>query len=79
MDNNYNLKQEQEKTNQQRYCIRSLISQIIAYIAEDYNLTPKQAMQKFFSTKISEKIELVGTGYYLEGPGYVYQIVKEEF
>jgi nitroreductase len=55
-----------------------MISQIVSYIAEDKNILVEDALKSFFDTNISKKIEDVETGYYLESPSYVYEILKKE-
>ena len=55
-----------------------IYQQVLSYIGEDENLTTEQALQVFFSTELSKKIEDVETGYYWESPSYVYEILKQE-
>jgi len=66
------------KTKEQDFLIQNIISHIIGYIAEDRSISAEQAMKVFFESKLSEKIEDIETGYYLESPDYVYEILKKE-
>ena len=66
------------KTNSQELVITYLITKIVNYIAEDKNITVEEAMNIFYSTEISKEIEDVKNGYYKEGAGYLYEMVKEE-
>jgi len=66
------------RTKAQDFLIQNVISQIAAYIAEDMDTTAEKALEIFFSTEISKKIEDIETEYYLEGPSYIYEILKEE-
>jgi DNA gyrase/topoisomerase IV subunit A len=66
------------RTKEQDFLIQNVISQIATYIAEDMNIRAEQALEIFFSTDISKKIEEIETEYYLESPSYIYEILKEE-
>ncbi len=68
----------EEKTPTQDFLIQSLISEVVSYIVEDQNVSINEALKIFYSTKISEKLEQIDTGLYLEGAGYFYELVKEE-
>jgi len=66
------------KTKEQDFLIQNVIAHLVTYIAEDQNLTTDKALEIFFATDISKKIEDVETGYYWESPSYVYEILKRE-
>ena len=66
------------KTKTQDFLIQSVISGVVSYIAEDRNITADKALEIFFSTELSKKIEDIETGYYLEGPSYIYEVFKKE-
>ena len=66
------------KTKDQEFLTQNLIAYIVSYIAEDRKITTEQALQVFFSSELSKKIEDIETGYYLESPSYVYEIFKQE-
>jgi len=66
------------KSKEQDFLIQNIISQIVSYIAEDKNITVEKALQIFFSSELSKKIEDMETGYYLESPSYIYEILKKE-
>ena|GEM_PF-3617713 len=65
------------KTKEQDFLIQNMISKLVGYIAEDRNLTTSRALELFFSTEFSKKVEDIETEYYLEGPDYVYEIFKK--
>ena len=67
------------KTKEQEFLIQNVIAEVASYIAEDWNVTAAQALNIFFSSELSRKIEDVETGYYWESPGYVYEILKKEY
>jgi hypothetical protein len=60
------------------FLIQYLISKTVSYIAEDRKITTENALQVFFSSELSKKIEDIETDYYLEGPSYIYEIFKKE-
>ena len=66
------------KSKEQDFLIQNVISQIVSYIAEDENVTTEKALEIFFSSELSKKIEDIETGYYWESPSYVYEILKKE-
>ena len=45
---------------------------------KEKNLSLIDAFEYFYKAKISEKLENIDTGLYLEGASYFYQLVKEE-
>jgi len=66
------------KSKEQDFLIQNIISQVVAYIAEDNAITTEDALRIFFSSELSKKIEDIETGYYLEGASYIYEILKKE-
>ena len=66
------------KSKEQDFLIQNVISQVVTYIAEDEKITTDKALQIFFSSELSKKIEDIETGYYLESPSYIYEIFKKE-
>jgi len=67
------------KTKEQDFLIQNIISQITTYISEDKKVSSEEALKIFFSTEISKKIEDIETGYYLESPSYIYELLKKEY
>ena len=49
---------------------------IIAYITEDEQIEPEEAMKKFYTSELYEKIMDPETGLYLEGSGYIYDLYQ---
>ena len=66
------------KSKEQDFLIQNIISQVVSYIAEDNEVTTENALQIFFSSELSKKIEDIETEYYLESPSYIYEILKKE-
>ena len=66
------------KSKEQDFLIQNVISQVVSYIAEDEKITADKALQIFFSSELSRKIENIESGYYLESPSYIYEILKKE-
>jgi len=66
------------KSKEQDFLIQNIISNVVNYIAEDENTTVEKALDIFYSSKLSQKIEDIKTGYYLESPSYIYEIFKKE-
>ena len=66
------------KSKEQDFLIQSIISQVVSYIVEDRKVTTENALQIFFSSELSKKIEDIETGYYLEGSSYIYEVLKKE-
>ena len=66
------------RSKEQDFLIQNVISRVVSYIAEDEKITTEKALQVFFSTELSKKIEDVETGYYSESPSYIYEILKKE-
>lgn len=67
-----------KKTEQQDFLIENIISENLIYLIEDNNISMDKAMDIFYSTEISAKLEDIETGYYLEGSAYIYELVKRE-
>lgn len=67
------------KTKQQDFLVQNIISEIVTYIMEDRRVKTDEALEIFFSSELSKKIEDIETEYYLESPSYIYEILKKEF
>jgi len=65
------------KSREQDFLIQNIMSQVVSYIAEDGKITTEKALQIFFSSELSKKIEDIETGYYLESASYIYEILKK--
>lgn len=62
----------------QKEMIEHTTQDIAGYLVEDYCISIKQALDVFFLSKTFEKLSNVNTGIYLQGPAYVYEMLKEE-
>ena len=65
-------------TKEQDFLMQHVISHLVAEIAEEQNLPLEKAMELFFASALSKKITDVETGYYLESPSYLHEILKKE-
>jgi hypothetical protein len=50
---------------------------VICFIAEDENVDVKTAMEKWYTSAIFEKLQVLETGLYRESGSYVYELYKE--
>ena len=51
---------------------------IIQYLMHDRDMEVDEAMNLFYNSKVFEKLHDEETGLYLEGPLYVYDLLKNE-
>ena len=62
----------------QEQLIEYMIQDIIDMFATDQNIEYDEAMNKFYNSKVFEKLQDIETGLYLESPEYVYDLFKDE-
>lgn len=65
-------------TNQQQEMIEYTTQEVIRYLIEDNGVTMEQAMEQFYLSWTFEKLNDIETGLYLEGSGYIYEMLKRE-
>ena len=58
--------------------IEYMIQDIVDMFATDQNIEYDEAMNKFYNSKVFEKLQDIETGLYLESPEYVYDLFKDE-
>ena len=58
--------------------IEYMIQDIVDMFATDQNMEYDEAMNKFYNSKVFEKLQDIETGLYLESPEYVYDLFKDE-
>ena len=58
--------------------IEYIIQDIVDMLATDQNMEYDKAMNKFYNSKVFEKLQDKETGLYLESPEYVYDLFKDE-
>lgn len=66
------------KTTEQETIIQFLTISIIDLIMKEENLSLEKAMEIFYKSQLSKKIEDIKTGYYKESASYLYELLKEE-
>lgn len=62
----------------QEQLIEYMIQDIVDMFATDQNIECDEAMNKFYNSKVFEKLQDIETGLYLESPEYVYDLFKDE-
>ena len=62
----------------QKQLIEYMIQDIVDMFATDQNMEYDEAMNKFYNSKVFEKLQDIKTGLYLESPEYVYDLFKDE-
>ena len=62
----------------QEQLIEYMIQDIVDMFATDQNIEYDEAMNKFYNSKVFEKLQDIETGLYLESPEYVYDLFKDE-
>ena len=67
-----------DKSKEQDICIQMLISEIVTLIVKIKHISIEDAYKLFYKTNLSKKIEDIETGYYLEGAGYIYELIDKE-
>ena len=58
----------------QEQLIEYMIQDIVDMFATDQNIEYDEAMNKFYNSKVFEKLQDIETGLYLESPEYVYDL-----
>lgn len=66
------------KTTEQETIIQYLTISIIDLIMKEENMPLEKAMEMFYKSQLSKKIENIKTGYYKESASYLYELLKEE-
>jgi hypothetical protein len=51
---------------------------VISFIAEDDDVDVKTAMEKFYTSKVFDKLQDSETGLYRESGSYVYELYKDD-
>ena len=51
---------------------------VIEYIVLDFGIEFDEAMKKFYSSEVFEKLRDTETGLYLESPAYIYGLFQDE-
>lgn len=65
-------------TSQQQEMIEYTTQEVIRYLIEDDGCSLEQAMNNFYLSRTFEKLNDIETGLYLEGSGYIYEMLKRE-
>ena len=58
--------------------IEYIVQDIVDMLATDQNIEYDEAMNKFYNSKVFEKLQDKETGLYLESPEYIYDLFKDE-
>ena len=65
-------------TNGQQEMVEYTTQDVIRYLIEDDGMSLNQAMNTFYMSDTFSKLNDVETGLYIEGPLYVYELLKKE-
>ncbi len=65
-------------TNQQQEMIEYTTQEVIQYLIEDNGMPMEQAIEYFFMSETFAKLNDIGTGLYMEGSSYIYEMLKRE-
>ena len=58
--------------------IEYIIQDIVDMLSSDQAIEYDEAMNKFYNSKVFEKLQDKETGLYMESSGYVYDLFKDE-
>ncbi len=58
--------------------IEYIVQDIVDMLALDQNIEYDEAMNKFYNSKVFEKLQDKETGLYLESSEYIYDLFKDE-
>ena len=62
----------------QEQLIEYIVQDIIDMFSSDQNIEYDEAMNKFYNSKVFEKLQDKETGLYMESSEYVYDLFKDE-
>ena len=62
----------------QEQLIEYIIQDIVDMFSSDQDIEYDEAMNKFYNSKVFEKLQDKGTGLYMESSEYVYDLFKDE-
>ena len=62
----------------QEQLVEYIIQDIVDMFSSDQDIEYDEAMNKFYNSKVFEKLQDKGTGLYMESSEYVYDLFKDE-
>ena len=62
----------------QEQLVEYIVQDIVDMFSSDQNIEYDEAMNKFYNSKVFEKLQDKGTGLYMESSEYVYDLFKDE-
>lgn len=62
----------------QEQLIEYIVQDIVDMLSSDQNIEYDEAMNKFYNSKVFEKLQDKETGLYVESSEYVYDLFKDE-
>lgn len=62
----------------QEQLIEYIVQDIVDMFSSDQNIEYDEAMNKFYNSKVFEKLQDKETGLYMESSAYVYDLFKDE-
>lgn len=61
------------------FLVEYITARVVGWIMRDQNLGLEEALVLFHNSETCEKLCEKHTGLYIESPGYVYEVLNEEF
>lgn len=58
--------------------VRTLPAAVAAYIAEDEDIDIATAFRRFYDSSVAVKLDNLNNLLYREGPGYIYEMYKDD-
>ena len=55
-----------------------LAAELACYLADDFKMTPQQAIDTLYTSETFERLQDDATGLYYQSPGYVYTFLQNE-
>jgi hypothetical protein len=72
------MKSDNRSEQQRQFMLEAVIGEVVTYIAEDDGIGLVDAFECFYATQLYSKMLDFETLLYREGPGYLYELYREE-
>ena len=61
-----------------QFLVEYITTRVVEWIARDENVGLEEALSRFHNSETCEKLEQRSTDMYIESPGYVYDVYRDE-
>lgn len=68
----------QEQSNTFHFLVEYITAKIIGWIQQEQGIGKEDALLQFHNSETFEKLSNPATGFYIESPGFMYEIFKSE-